>query len=77
MAKHGLTELFGQSDEPDASIRRQQAKRLREALEELGPTSALRLQSPSLPRRREFKIQCGHGIRLTMIMRIPEVRRMR
>ena len=38
MAKHGLTELFGQSDEPDTTIRRQQAKRLREALEELGPT---------------------------------------
>jgi predicted unusual protein kinase regulating ubiquinone biosynthesis (AarF/ABC1/UbiB family) len=38
MAKHGLTELFGQSDEPDMAIRRQQAKRLREALEELGPT---------------------------------------
>jgi predicted unusual protein kinase regulating ubiquinone biosynthesis (AarF/ABC1/UbiB family) len=38
MAKHGLTELFGQSDEPDTTIRRQQAKRLRMALEELGPT---------------------------------------
>ena len=38
MAKHGLTELFGQSDEPDTAIRRQQAKRLRTALEELGPT---------------------------------------
>jgi len=38
MAKHGLTELFGQSDERDMSIRRQQAKRLRAALEELGPT---------------------------------------
>jgi predicted unusual protein kinase regulating ubiquinone biosynthesis (AarF/ABC1/UbiB family)/nucleotide-binding universal stress UspA family protein len=38
MAKHGLTELFGQSDEPDTIIRRQQAKRLRTALEELGPT---------------------------------------
>ena len=38
MAKHGLTELFGQSDEPDRAIRRQQAKRLRTALEELGPT---------------------------------------
>ncbi|MCM3901857.1 MAG: AarF/UbiB family protein [Pyrinomonadaceae bacterium] len=38
MAKHGLTELFGQSDEPDMAIRRQQAKRLRTALEELGPT---------------------------------------
>ena len=38
MAKHGLTELYGQSDEPDTVIRRQQAKRLREALEELGPT---------------------------------------
>ncbi|RPH77235.1 MAG: universal stress protein, partial [Nitrospiraceae bacterium] len=38
MAKHGLTELFGQSDEPDMAIRRRQAKRLRAALEELGPT---------------------------------------
>jgi len=38
MAKHGLTELFGQSDEQDTTIRRQQAKRLRTALEELGPT---------------------------------------
>jgi predicted unusual protein kinase regulating ubiquinone biosynthesis (AarF/ABC1/UbiB family)/nucleotide-binding universal stress UspA family protein len=37
MAKHGFTELFGQSDEPDAAIRRRQAKRLRAALEELGP----------------------------------------
>ncbi|WP_430230569.1 AarF/UbiB family protein [Nitrosomonas communis] len=37
MAKHGLTELFGQSNEPDMSIRRRQAKRLRAALEELGP----------------------------------------
>ena len=37
MAKHGLKELFGQSDEPDVSIRRRQAKRLRAALEELGP----------------------------------------
>ena len=38
MAKHGLRELFGQSDKPDTTIRRQQAKRLRTALEELGPT---------------------------------------
>lgn len=38
MAKHGLKELFGQSGERDVIIRRQQAKRLREALEELGPT---------------------------------------
>ena len=38
MAKHGLTELFGHSDEPDMAIRRQQAKRVRTALEELGPT---------------------------------------
>ncbi len=37
MAKHGLTELFGQSGDPDISIRRQQARRLRGALEELGP----------------------------------------
>ena len=38
MAKHGLKELFGQSGERDVTIRRQQAKRLRTALEELGPT---------------------------------------
>jgi ubiquinone biosynthesis protein len=38
MAKHGLKELFGQSGERDVTIRLQQAKRLREALEELGPT---------------------------------------
>jgi predicted unusual protein kinase regulating ubiquinone biosynthesis (AarF/ABC1/UbiB family)/nucleotide-binding universal stress UspA family protein len=38
MAKYGLKELFGQSGERDVTIRRQQAKRLREALEELGPT---------------------------------------
>jgi ubiquinone biosynthesis protein len=37
MAKHGLTELFGHSNEPDIAIRRRQAKRLRAALEELGP----------------------------------------
>lgn len=35
MAKHGLSELFSQSHEPDT--RRQRAKRLRIALEELGP----------------------------------------
>ena len=38
MAKYGLKELFGQSGEGDVTIRRQQATRLREALEELGPT---------------------------------------
>ena len=38
MAKHGLKELFGQFGERDVAIRRRQAKRLREALEELGPT---------------------------------------
>jgi ubiquinone biosynthesis protein len=38
MAEHGLTELFGHSNEPDTVIRRQQATRLRTALEELGPT---------------------------------------
>ncbi|HWG96888.1 MAG TPA: bifunctional universal stress/protein kinase family protein, partial [Nitrospira sp.] len=37
-AKHGLKELFSQPDQSDASTRRQQAKRLRAALEELGPT---------------------------------------
>ena len=38
MAKHGLKELFTKPDQSDVSIRRQQAKRLRAALEELGPT---------------------------------------
>ncbi len=38
MAKHGLKELFSQPDQSDGSARRQQAKRLRAALEELGPT---------------------------------------
>lgn len=38
MAKHGLKELFAQPETSDVSIRRQQAKRLRAALEELGPT---------------------------------------
>jgi predicted unusual protein kinase regulating ubiquinone biosynthesis (AarF/ABC1/UbiB family) len=37
-AKHGLRELFGRPDEEGASGRRRQAKRLRSALEELGPT---------------------------------------
>jgi len=37
MAKHGIKELFGQSNEADMSIRRQHAKSLRAALEELGP----------------------------------------
>ncbi len=38
MAKHGLKELFGRPDEEGTTGRRRQAKRLREALEELGPT---------------------------------------
>jgi predicted unusual protein kinase regulating ubiquinone biosynthesis (AarF/ABC1/UbiB family)/nucleotide-binding universal stress UspA family protein len=38
MAKHGLKELFGRPDEQDPTGRRRQAKRLRAALEELGPT---------------------------------------
>ena len=38
MAEHGLKGLFGRSDEQGASGRRRQAKRLRAALEELGPT---------------------------------------
>jgi ubiquinone biosynthesis protein len=38
MCKHGLKELFGRSDELGAAGRRGQAKRLRAALEELGPT---------------------------------------
>ncbi|MCP9464842.1 MAG: AarF/UbiB family protein [Nitrospira sp.] len=38
MAKYGVKELFSRPDQADVSIRRQQAKRLRSALEELGPT---------------------------------------
>jgi predicted unusual protein kinase regulating ubiquinone biosynthesis (AarF/ABC1/UbiB family)/nucleotide-binding universal stress UspA family protein len=37
-AKHGLRELFGRPDEEGAVGRRRQAKRLRAALEDLGPT---------------------------------------
>jgi predicted unusual protein kinase regulating ubiquinone biosynthesis (AarF/ABC1/UbiB family)/nucleotide-binding universal stress UspA family protein len=37
-AKHGLRELFGRPDGEGATGRRRQAKRLRAALEELGPT---------------------------------------
>jgi predicted unusual protein kinase regulating ubiquinone biosynthesis (AarF/ABC1/UbiB family)/nucleotide-binding universal stress UspA family protein len=37
-AKHGLRELFGQPDEEGSIGRHRQAKRLRAALEELGPT---------------------------------------
>jgi predicted unusual protein kinase regulating ubiquinone biosynthesis (AarF/ABC1/UbiB family)/nucleotide-binding universal stress UspA family protein len=37
-AKHGLRELFGRPDEEGAVGRKRQAKRLRTALEELGPT---------------------------------------
>src|ERR671937_18921 len=40
MARHGLKELFGRPDEGGAVGRARQAKRLREALEELGPTFA-------------------------------------
>lgn len=39
-AKHGLKELFGRPDEEGAVGRARQAKRLRAALEELGPTFA-------------------------------------
>ena len=39
-AKHGFRELFGYPDEAGAVGRRRQAKRLRSALEELGPTFA-------------------------------------
>ena len=39
-AKHGLKELFGRPDEEGAVGKRRQAKRLRSALEELGPTFA-------------------------------------
>jgi ubiquinone biosynthesis protein len=38
MAKHGLKQLFGRPDEEGSTGKRRQAKRLREALEELGPT---------------------------------------
>ncbi|MGH8549044.1 MAG: AarF/UbiB family protein [Methylococcales bacterium] len=38
MARHGLKELFGRPDEHGTTGRRRQAKRLRAALEELGPT---------------------------------------
>jgi ubiquinone biosynthesis protein len=38
MSKYGLKELFGRPDEDGATGRRRQAKRLRAALEELGPT---------------------------------------
>jgi ubiquinone biosynthesis protein len=37
-AKHGLRELFGRPDEEGTAGRARSAKRLREALEELGPT---------------------------------------
>jgi ubiquinone biosynthesis protein len=37
-AKHGLRELFGRPDDEGAVGRRRQAKRLRAALEDLGPT---------------------------------------
>jgi len=40
MARHGLKELFGRPHQEGATGRRRQAKRLREALEELGPTFA-------------------------------------
>lgn len=40
MARHGLKELFGGSAEEGGSAVRRQARRLREALEELGPTFA-------------------------------------
>ncbi len=39
-AKHGAKELFGRTDDEGAVGRRRQAKRLRAALEELGPTFA-------------------------------------
>jgi ubiquinone biosynthesis protein len=39
-AKHGLKELFGRPDEDGAIGKERQAKRLRTALEELGPTFA-------------------------------------
>ena len=39
-AKHGLKELFGRPDEEGAVGKQRQAKRLRAALEELGPTFA-------------------------------------
>ena len=38
VAKHGIQEFFSQSAQSDVATRREQAKRLRAALEELGPT---------------------------------------
>jgi ubiquinone biosynthesis protein len=38
MARHGLKELFGRPDSDGTTGKRRQAKRLRSALEELGPT---------------------------------------
>ena len=38
MARHGLKELFGRPDQEGTTGKRRQAKRLRAALEELGPT---------------------------------------
>ncbi len=40
MAKHGVKALFGKADEEGATGRRKQAKHVRSALEELGPTFA-------------------------------------
>ena len=40
MTKHGVKSLFGKTDEEGATGRRKQAKHLRSALEELGPTFA-------------------------------------
>lgn len=40
MTKHGVKALFGKADEEGATGRRRQAKHLRSALEELGPTFA-------------------------------------
>jgi hypothetical protein len=45
MAKHGLTALFGRGDAEGGSVRTQ-ARRLRAALEELGPTFAKLGQVP-------------------------------